>query len=99
MYAIRSYYVDEYAQVPSTTYQDVFVKCWIKSNQEFEALIGKVENEDFARLNMHRSTGGFSFTFNHMTFDGLQYLESIQTTNKNSKNIFAAFKFDRNNFV
>ena len=69
----------------------ILVKSWIKDYKELlkfalkaiedNLLIGETDSEiDY-------------FMFDNLTFDGLQYLESLEQPNKSSKNIFVAFNF------
>ena len=45
---------------------------------------------------MKSMNGGGSYSYSRLTFDGLEYIESIENINQNSKNIFVAFNFEDN---
>ena len=70
---------------------EALLKCWMKDYVEFNKFtqkaidMGFIEGEAVNQLNQ--------FEFNNLTFDGLQYLESLGQPNKSSKSIFVAFNF------
>ncbi|NQY54505.1 MAG: hypothetical protein HRT42_13150 [Campylobacteraceae bacterium] len=77
----------------STNYfreDDLIIKCWIKDYEEFFLLLERAIEVKLIIGKVY-STGGHIFT--RLTFEGLNYIESIEYINKDSRNIFVAFNF------
>lgn len=71
------------------------IKSWIKDDKEFFIIYQKAIDHSLINGNCKKSIdGGGSYTFNELTFDGLQYIEELEEPNKNLKNIFVAFNFE-----
>lgn len=71
------------------------LQSWIKDDREFFILYQKAIDHDLVSGNCTRTLDGSgSFSFNELTFDGLEYVESLEHVNQNSKNIFVAFNFE-----
>ncbi|MAD41038.1 MAG: hypothetical protein CL623_01420 [Arcobacter sp.] len=67
----------------------------IKDDREFFILYQKAIDYGLVSGNCTRTLDGSgSFSFNELTFDGLEYVESLEHVNQNSKNIFVAFNFE-----
>jgi nucleoside 2-deoxyribosyltransferase len=70
------------------------LKCWVKDDVEFGNLYQKSIDRKFISGKIKYALDGTpSITIGNLTFDGLQYLESLDQPNKFSKNIFVAFNF------
>lgn len=71
------------------------LQSWIKDDREFFILYQKAIDHGLVSGNCTRTLDGSgSFSFNELTFDGLEYVESLEHVNQNSKNIFVAFNFE-----
>lgn len=71
---------------------DILLKCWIKDYNELIKLAQKAIDNNFIEGEANQQSKQFYFI--NLTFDGLQYLESLEQPNKSSKNIFVAFNFE-----
>jgi len=68
---------------------------WIKDNDELEALLNKALRENFIEGKVEKALSGELLPIiNGLTFDGLEYVESLEEPNIASKQVFAAFHFD-----
>ncbi|MDZ7819569.1 MAG: hypothetical protein U5K55_13600 [Aliarcobacter sp.] len=63
-----------------------FNHCYINKD-EFENIINKAEEKRYLK------SAGISYCYKGLSFDGLEYIESLEEVNKNSKNVFVAFHF------
>jgi nucleoside 2-deoxyribosyltransferase/DNA-directed RNA polymerase subunit RPC12/RpoP len=75
--------------------ENFHLKCWIKDEREFGKLYQKSIDMNFTSGNIKYALKGTpSIILGDVTFDGLQYIESLEQPNKSSKNIFVAFNFE-----
>ena len=76
--------------------EEILIKCWIKKGEDLDRFFQKAMDEDYilGKLSNVISPGYHFPLFKGFTFDGLQYLESLDQPNKSSKNIFVAFNFE-----
>jgi len=76
--------------------EEILIKCWIKRGEDLDKFFQKAIDEDYilGALTNVVSQGYHFPLFKGFTFDGLQYLESLDQPNKSSKNIFVAFNFE-----
>ena len=72
---------------------DILTKCWIKDYNELMKLGQKAIDNNFFEGEANQLLK--ELEFNNLTFDGLQYIESLEKPNKSSKNIFVAFNFEK----
>lgn len=70
----------------------ILSKCWIKDYSELNNLLQKGMDKDFIKVKLYNGVA----LFNKLTFDGLEYIENLESPNKFSKNIFVAFNFEDN---
>jgi len=70
---------------------DILIKSWMKDYFELFKYSQKGIEKNY--INGRNENNIDIFSFNNLTFDGLQYLESLDQPNKFSKNIFVAFNF------
>ncbi len=77
----------------STLDSHFFKGCWIKNDEEFEKIIRKAVDENYIICDIHDTTMQSHIMFGSLTFDGLEYIESLEQPNKSSKKIFIAFNF------
>jgi len=70
---------------------DILIKSWMKDYFELFKYSQKGIEKNY--INGRNENNIDIFSFNNLTFDGLQYLESLDQPNKSSKNIFVAFNF------
>lgn len=68
----------------------LIVKCCLKDYAESRIYLNKALNENLINGKMHQ----IIFHYTGMTFDGLQYVENLESPNKSSKNVFLAFNFE-----
>jgi len=81
-------------QITDKVDDNINLKCWIKDNVEFGNLYQKALDMKFNSGNIkYGMDGSPNIVIGNMTFDGLQYIESLEQPNKSSKNIFVAFNF------
>lgn len=64
-----------------------FNHCYLSNKNEFENIIYKADE------NKYLKSAGISYCYKGLSFDGLEYVESLEEINKNSKNVFVAFHF------
>jgi len=69
----------------------ILLKSWIKDYSELLKFASKAIENNLLIGEVDKGINYFGF--NHLTFDGLQYLESLDQPNKSSRNIFVAFNF------
>jgi nucleoside 2-deoxyribosyltransferase len=70
-------------------------RSWIKDEEELALLFQKALDENMINGNLKKTlNGSYVFTFNGLTFDGKEYLESLQEPNITSKSVFVAFHFE-----
>lgn len=87
------------AKMPSkeTDIDHIKVACWMKDDDEQGALLTKAIDMGYVRgIEVQRSaTGTYIISINKpkLSFDGLEYVESLDEPNINSKQVFAAFYF------
>ena len=71
--------------------------CWIKDDNELGILLEKAINLEYvAGISVSKSLAAtyiISINKPTLTFDGLEYVESLEEPNSNSKQVFAAFYF------
>ncbi|BDY14024.1 TIR domain-containing protein [Hydrogenimonas cancrithermarum] len=73
---------------------NIRIKCWIKDEEELAKIFQKALDENFIDGKVERFIGGsFGLIFNGLTFEGLEYIESLDEPNVGSKQVFAAFYF------
>lgn len=73
----------------------LIIESWIKDEREFFVLYQKALDYKLIKGSCSRSLdGGGAISFTELTFDGLEYIESLETVNQSSKNIFVAFNFE-----
>jgi len=66
----------------------------MKDIEELESYFQKALDNYYIKGKIHSYVSGENeFDFRGFTFDGLQYIESLDQPNKSSKNIFVAFNF------
>lgn len=89
--------------VPTTHGLNVkmFNECYIKNQKEFILLMMKAQNEgliydciDTEGQRMSLEKGIISLHFKGLTFEGHEFIESLNESNKNSNKIFMAFWFN-----
>lgn len=73
--------------------KDVLTECWIKDYKELGQLFNKAIERNLILGEVELSG---ACVFSELTFDGIEYIESLENINQNSKNIFAAFNFEDN---
>ena len=73
----------------------ILIKCWIKDENELAKLYQKALDEEFIGGELIKTISGFSYPiYSGLTFDGIEYVESLDNPNQSSKNIFVAFNFE-----
>ncbi|NOR57660.1 MAG: hypothetical protein GQ474_03970 [Sulfurimonas sp.] len=74
--------------------KNILIKCWIKDENEFLKLYQKALDERLLDGKFSGTINGFTYpSFHGLTFDGLEYIENLDSPNQSSKNIFVAFNF------
>ncbi len=77
-----------------------FNHCYIYDDIELGIFFQKALEKNYIKGTNKQSLGGIPFLMNSgITFDGLEYIESMEEINKNSKNIFVAFYFDEEHIM
>lgn len=78
-----------------------FNECYINDDKEFVQLILKAQNEGFIyecigseTIKTAMEQGSLLLYYKGLTFEGQEYIESLDTPNKNSNKIFMAFWFN-----
>jgi nucleoside 2-deoxyribosyltransferase/predicted RNA-binding Zn-ribbon protein involved in translation (DUF1610 family) len=73
-----------------------FNHCYIYDN-EFSIFFQKALDKNYIKGNISKVINSYqsAFLFFGMNFDGLEYVESLNQKNENSKNVFAAFYFTK----
>lgn len=71
--------------------QKAHVQCWTRDSNEFHKLFTRAIDNKLINGNTYI---GLEVSFSDFTFDGLQYVESLDEPNRSSKNIFIAFNFE-----
>ena len=72
-----------------------FNHCYIKDETEFGLIFQKALDKNLLQGEISKVIGELPVVrYSGITFDGLEYIESLSQTNKNSKNIFVAFYFN-----
>lgn len=76
---------------------NTFNHCYIQDNVELGLFFEKALEKNYLKghSKQMRAGGMFYFTSEGITFDGLEYIESLSQTNENSNNIFVAFHFTK----
>lgn len=78
--------IDEYVLI---------TRCWMKDLIEFYLYFQKAMDASLIDAKIENIMRGYKIiTSFSLTFDGLQYVENLQSTNKSSKNVFLAFNFE-----
>ena len=72
---------------------DAIIKSWIKNDDEFLIIYQEILDKKLIKGNRLIGGRGQKINFAGVTFQGLQYIESLNQPNKSSKNIFVAFNF------
>ncbi|MDD2367652.1 MAG: hypothetical protein PHQ90_00025 [Sulfuricurvum sp.] len=71
------------------------VQCWFKDLNEFLLFFQKAIDDGFVKAEIQRFLDHTCrVQFQNLTFDGLQYIENLESPNKSSKNVFLAFNFE-----
>lgn len=71
------------------------VQSWFKDQNEFLLFFQKAIDDGFVKAEIQRFINRTSrIQFQSITFDGLQYVENLESPNKSSKNVFLAFNFE-----
>lgn len=70
----------------------IYAQCWVKDDNEFHKLFNRAIEHKLIKGNIYL---GGEVSFDDYTFDGLQYIEKLDEPNKDSKNIFVAFNFEK----
>ncbi|WP_395375794.1 hypothetical protein [Marinicella sp. W31] len=73
----------------------LMTRCWSKDETEFENLFQKSIDLGYVNGSVSGITDKM-YTVHGLTFDGLEYIESLEEPNKSSKKIFVAFNFEDN---
>jgi len=83
----------------STIHEESFeilrIRSWIANKYIMFKIAEKVKEKKFMTMNLYKNS--YDFDIGEISFDGLEYIESLQQPNKNSKKIFLAFKFNEEN--
>ncbi len=73
------------------------IACWLKNDDELGIFLGKMIDMDYiSGVGVEKSAANTYIIFINnaeLTFDGLEYVESLDEPNINSKKVFAAFYF------
>lgn len=86
LFKLGNKYIDE---------KKLIIESWMKDENEFLLFYQKALDAGFVNGSCSRTiNGGGAISFSDLTFDGLEYIESLETVNQNSKNIFVAFNFE-----
>lgn len=71
------------------------VQSWFIDEAEFLLFFQKAIDDGFVKAEIQRFMDRTSrIQFQSITFDGLQYVENLESPNKSSKNVFLAFNFE-----
>lgn len=73
----------------------LMARCWVKNESEFENLFQKSIDLEYVKGKVSGMSDR-TYTVHGLTFDGLEYIESLEQPNKSSKRIFVAFNFEDN---
>lgn len=84
-------YKSKYQTIDSRT---CVIQSWFKDETEFLLFFQKAIDNGLVKAEIQRFIDHTSkIQFQNITFDGLQYVENLQSSNKSSKNVFLAFNF------
>lgn len=76
-----------------TLNDDIIVASWMKNERELNIIFKKALDQKYIEgTENSESENKFPF-FKRLTFDGLEYIESVDAPNKSSDNVFVAFNF------
>lgn len=70
--------------------REMIVKCWFKDTDEGLVFLKKGFNNQLISGNME----GRTYYHDRLTYDGLEYVENLESPNASSKNVFLAFNFE-----
>jgi nucleoside 2-deoxyribosyltransferase len=71
------------------------IQSWFVDEEEFLLFFQKAIDDGFVKAEIQRFIDHTSrIQFQNITFDGLQYIENLESPNKSSKNVFLAFNFE-----
>ena len=68
--------------------------CYISSDKQLDLFFEKALEKNYIKVTNNSNDTFSNRPIYQITFDGLEYIESLSEINKNSKNIFVAFHFN-----
>ncbi len=73
----------------------LITRCWMKDEIEFYLYFQKAMDASLIDANVQNIMSGYKTIMSFsLTFDGLQYVENLESPNRSSKNVFLAFNFE-----